>query len=373
MAHRINIPLYKVHMPDELLPSLQDVLYSGKIAHGPNVEKFEQQLQEYIGNPYITSTRDVSSSIQLCLFMAGVCPNDEVLATPMACLATNMPVLNLFAKIKWIDINPQTGNISISDLRANISEKTKAILLYHWAGNPIEIEKVKQIASQYDIPIIDDAGEALGAEINGKKLGNQVADYTVFSFHAIRHITTGDGAAIAFRNKEEYEKGIWLKRYGIHQPSFRDILGEINPQSDILMPGYNSYLNQIEATIGIHQMQHLPEIVQIHQENGLYYDSVLQGVPDITVLQRPENSISAYWVYTFLAEKRDILLRVLRDHGIYASKVHLRNDVYSCFGPSTRQLPGVDAYDEKYLSIPSGWWVSEEDRQFIYDVICQGW
>ena len=373
MSEHRNIPLYKVHMPDDLLSSLEEVLHSGKIAHGPNVLKFEKQLQEYIENPYITSTRDISTSIQLALFMAGVRPDDEVVATPMACLATNMPVLNLFAKIKWIDLDPLTGNISLSDLKNNISEKTKAILLYHWAGNPIEIEQVNQIAVKYNIPVIDDAGEAFGAEINGKKLGNQLADYTVFSFHAIRHITTGDGAAIAFKSKDEYEKGIWLKRYGIHQPSFRDALGEINPKSDILVPGYNSYLNQLEATIGIHQMYDIAEIVRIHQKNGLYYDSILQDVPGITVLKRPQNSKSAYWVYTFLAENRDALLHVLRNHGIYASKVHLRNDIYSCFGPITRQLPGVDAFDQKYISIPSGWWVTKDDREFINNIIRKGW
>lgn len=368
-----SIPLYKVHMPLDAKETLETVLFSGQIAQGANVRIFETQLQSYIGNPLLTTTREISSSIQLCLFMAGVKPGDEVLASPMACLATNLPVLNLWANIKWVDVDPLTGNIAIEDLQKQISSRTKAILLYHWAGNPVDLMAIQALAREAGIPIIDDAGEALGAEINGRKIGNTGSDYTVFSFHAIRHITTGDGAAISFGKAEDYEKGIWLKRYGIHQPSFRDEIGEINPASDVPVAGYNNYLNHLEATIGVAQMKHLPQIVKQHQENGIFFDDQLREIPGIILLRRPLNTRSAYWVYTLLAENRDGLLKYLRANGVYASKVHLRNDVYSCFGSRDRELPGTDEFHKKYLNIPCGWWVNEADREYIVNLIKKGW
>ena len=130
-------------------------------------------------------------------------------------------------------------------------------------------------------------------------------------------------------------------------------------------------MNQIAASIGVAQMEHLPSIIARHQENGLYYDERLAAVPGLTILKRALKSRSAYWVYTFLVRERDHLLKSLRQHGVHASKVHLRNDVYSCFGASTETLPGVDMFSTHCLSIPCGWWVSEDDRARIADIVCQ--
>jgi len=349
---------------------LTEVLHSGKIANGPNVAKFEQLLQEYIGNPWITTTADVSSSITLCLYMAGVRPGDEVICSPMACLATNMPILNLFAKPVWADINIATG--ALNTVANQITLNTKAILAYDWAGNPFNIRSIGDIAGAgRRISIIEDASEGLGSKYLNHMAGSYYADYSVFSFSPAKHITTGEGAAIAFSSSRDYEQARWLKKYGIYQPSFRDEYGEINPDSDIKEAGYYTCMNEIQAAIGIRQMAHLREIVGKHQANGLAYDEELQNVPGITLLKRYGKS--AYWVYTFYAQRRDDLLRKLRECGIYASKVHSRCDAYSCFGTGKQDLPGVAYFEEHQLSIPCGWWVTEEDREYIVSCIKEGW
>ena len=372
-VQRRDIPLYRVHMPPEAHGALQEVLYSGQIASGPNVARFETLLGNYLGNPYVTSTSDVSSSIVQCLYMAGVRPGDEVIASPMACLATNMPIRNLFANVVWCDIDPRTGNMDPNCIEDLLTERTRAILVYHWAGYPADLDAITQVAKRFSIPVVDDAGEALGAEYHGNKIGHTGSDFTVFSFHAVRHITTGEGAAIAFGDPNDYEHGRWLKRYGIHQPSFRDASGEIDPSSEIQHAGYNNYMNHIAATIGVTQMPYLASIVARHQENGRFYDETLSGVPGLTLLHRLPGALPAYWVYTLLAERRDDLLRHLRSHGVYASKVHARNDAYACFGPRQKPLPGVDRFEATSLSIPCGWWVSAEDRERVAELIRQGW
>ena len=366
-----SIPLYSVHMPPQIAGILSGVLDSGQIAGGPCVEKFESLLRRYLDHPFVTTTSDISTSLTLCLFLAGVQPGVDVLMSPMVCLATSCPVRNLFANIRWCDVDPLTGNLDPSDVERKITSRTKAIVVYHWTGNPADLNAIHTLARSHDLVVIEDAGEALGAEYDGKKIGATGSDYTVFSFYPNRQLTTIEGGAITCAREEDYEKIRWLKRYGIHQPSFRDDDGEINPGSDIPAAGWNSYMNHVAATIGVAQIEHLPSIVARHQENGFYYDERLSAVPGITILKRPPNSLSAYWVYTFLAEKRDLLLRKLRRLGVQASRAHLRNDLYTCFGAGGEELPGVDYFSSHCLSIPSGWWVSEEDRIRVADIICR--
>ncbi len=368
-----QIPLYQVHIPPGVGEALEPVLHSRQLASGPHTRRFEGLLREYLGNRWITATGDASTSITLCLYLAGVRPGDEVLASPMACLATNEPVLNLFARVRWCDVRPDTGNLDPEDLVKRITPRTKAILVFHWAGNPADLAAIYRIAREHRLPMVDDASESLGAEYEGQKIGNTGSDFTVFSFYANRHITTVEGGAIAFGKEADYERGRWLKRYGIHQPSFRDGQGEIDPRSDIPEAGWNTAMHEISAAVGVLQMQHLPAIIARHQANGEYYDEALAGVPGITLLNRLPNTRSAHWVYTLLAENRDGLLRRLREQGIQASKVHLRNDLYSCFGPPQGDLPGVDCFQAHCLSIPCGWWVSAEERQDIADCVKGGW
>jgi len=363
------IPLFKPHVIPHTEFIVAEVLSSGKIAGGFKVDKFEDLLRDYLGNPWVTTTGDISSSLTLCLYLAGVRPGDDVLMSPLVCLSTSCPVQNLFANIRWCDVDPATGNIAPADLSKRITLRTKAIVVYHWAGNPADLEAIHAVAHAHNLAVIEDAGEALGAEYHGKKIGATGSDYTVFSFYPNRHLTTIEGGAISFAREDDYEKARRLKRYGIDQSSFRDGDGEINPESDIPVAGWNSYMNHVAATIGVAQMEHLPGIVARYRENGRYYDRTLAGIPGVTVLQKPADSVSAYWVYTFLARERDSLLKRLRQEGVHASKVHLRNDLYTAFGSGPENLPGVSEFSAHCLSVPCGWWVSDEDRARIVDVI----
>ncbi len=367
------IPLYKSYVPESVLPHLEEVFRSGYLADGACVRQFEQSLRSFIGNKNLITAGDVSSAILLSLFMAGVRPGDEVIASPVACLATNEPVLNLFASIIWGDVHPNTGNLDPACIGDLVTDKTKAVLYPHWAGDVAEVDKINEVARRYGLRVIEDAGEALGAEFRGREIGNTGTDFTVFSFHAIRHITTGEGAAITFCYSEEAEQANWLKRYGIHQPSFRDSLCEIDPASDIPVAGYNTYMTNIAAVIGIEQMKRLRDVIDRHRSNGRFYDETLASVPGITMCYRPPHRSSSYWVYTLLAEHRDDLLKALRERGVYASKVHLRNDIYSCFQTEPRHLPGADEFCSRYLCIPCGWWVSDAHREYIVEAIRGGW
>ncbi|MBL8812548.1 MAG: aminotransferase class V-fold PLP-dependent enzyme [Planctomycetaceae bacterium] len=363
------VPLYHVAVEPGVGSRVEKVLQTGRLAAGEYVLEFEDKLRSFVGNPLVLATGEMSGSLTMCLYLAGVRPGDEVIASPLACVAANAPVGNLFAKIRWCDCDPRSGSIDPESLVRLINGKTKAILVSHWAGNPVDLKPVYEIAKASGVSVVEDASEAFGAMYEGSRIGNTGGDFVVFSFYPNRHMTTIEGAAIACRDPRIFEQCRWLRRYGIHQPTFRLSDGEINPESDICDAGWNCYMNQVAATVGIAQFASMEDRLARWQDNGRFYDDALRQISGVDVLSRPDRSASAYWVYTFLCDERDRLQRYLAERGIQASKVHVRNDIYSCFGQQNCDLPGVTAFSKRSISIPCGWWVSESQREQIVEQI----
>lgn len=370
---QITLPLFKVFMAESAHAALKPVLESGRLATGRQVAEFETRLAAWLGAPEAVALADASGALTLALYLAGVRPGDEVITSPLACSATVLPIASLFARPVWCDINPLTGMPEAGDIAGLITEKTRAILLYHWSGDVADVGGIKALAYQHGVKLVEDASEALGAEWHGRRLGGE-ADITIFSFYATKHITTGgEGAALLAANPQIAKTARHLRRFGIDPEKFRLPNGDLDPAFDIPLAGFNFPMNEIAATIGLEQLPHADWIVNRHRANAQYYDAALGGMPALHLLKRREDSISGFWTYALLAERRDDLIRKLHSHGIGAQRLHLRNDDYSCFAGRTRQLPGVTAFDAQNLSIPCGWWVNDEDRERVVECICTGW
>jgi perosamine synthetase len=371
----LTTPLFKVHMPEEVFPAVQKTLAGGSIAGGAEVARFEQALAAYTGNPGVVALSDISAALTLALHAAGVKPGDEVVVSPMSCLATAMPVANLSAKPVWCDVDPGTGMPDPGMLRRCITARTRALLLYHWSGDVGDIAGWVALAREHKLPVIEDASEAFGAEFAGRRLGNHGADFTAYSFGPIRHITCGEGAALCPAADDAVcDRLRRLRRYGIDNASFRLANGDLNPASDIPEAGYHFSLDNIAASIGLAQWHLAERNVQAHRDNGRYYDAALQSIPGIRLLKRRSDATSGYWTYALRAERRDQLIAKLHANGIGAQRLHLRLDRYTCFAASaSRDLSGVDIFDAENLAIPCGWWVTPPERERIADLIRSGW
>lgn len=371
----ISIPLFKVHMPSSAAPALAATLASGQLALGAKVEAFERGLADYTGNPRVNAMSDVSGALTLALFIAGVRPGDEVIVSPMVCLATSMPIANLFARPLWCDVDPATGMLDPARIAALVTPRTRAILAYHWSGDVADLEALQSAARSNGLALIEDASEAFGAEYRGHKLGNHGSDFCIYSFAAVRQITTGEGAALFCSSALHHVQARQLRRYGIHQESFRLPSGDLNPESDIAVPGFNFCMNNIAATIGLAQFPQVEDIVSRQRANGRHFDGALAGTAGITLLARREDAVSGYWTYSLRAERRADLMRKLQQEGIGCQRLHVRNDGYSCFAHLRREhaLPGVDRFDRENLSIPCGWWLTIEERERIVACIRAGW
>jgi len=371
----MRVPLFRVHVPPGAEARIGETLASGHIAHGARVAEFEARLAEFLGAERVCAASEFSAALTLSLYLAEVRPGDEVIVSPMSCLATTMPIANLFARPVWCDIEPDTGMLDAARAEALVTERTRAVIAYHWSGNVADLTALRALTRARGVKLISDASEAFGAELHGRRLGAPDADYTVYSFSAVRHITAGEGAAVVVADAAEFERMRRIRRYGIHQASFRLPDGDLNPASDIAEPGFNFAMNDIDATLGLAQMAHAEAIVRRHRENGAFFDSALRGTPGVTLLRQHPAGASARWTYSLRAERREDLLRKLHESGLGAQRLHLRNDHYSCFAGSRRAepLPGVDAFDADNVSIPCGWWVTDEDREFIAACMRGGW
>lgn len=362
-------------MPAGAGAALEATLASGHLAHGDKVEAFERALAGYTGNPRVCAMSDVSGALTLALFMAGVRPQDEVIVSPLVCLATSMPIANLFARPLWCDVDAATGMLDAERIAGLVTPRTRAILAYHWSGDVADLDALRAAARAHGLKLIEDASEAFGAEYRGEKLGHGGSDFCVYSFAAVRQITAGEGAALFCAGAEDHEQARRLRRYGMHQASFRLASGDLNPASDIAVAGFNYCMNNIAATIGLAQFSEVDAIVARQRANGRYFDAALAGVAGLTLLRRRADSVSGYWTYSLRAERRADLMRKLHQNGIGCQRLHLRNDRYACFAALRRDdaLPGVDLFDRENLSIPCGWWLAPDERERIVACIRAGW
>ena len=370
-----SIPLFKTHLPHDAHLAVKATIDTGQLALGAKVAEFEKRLGRWAGAHRICGISDVSGALTLALYVAGVRPGDEVILSPMTCLATSMPVANLFATPVWCDVDAQTGMMDASLIEQLITERTRAIIVFHWSGDVANLPELRDVAIRAGIPLIEDASEAFGAEFQGARIGRNTADFTVMSFGAVRQLTCGEGAAISTADDRTYESLQKLRRYGINSTTFRLPNGDLNPASDIPIAGFNFPMNNISATIGIEQLGNIDSIVNQYRANGEYFDKSLADIPGITLLARRIDAISGYWTYSLRAERRDDLVQKLVSNGIGSQRLHLRNDRYSCFAGSANRfpLPGVDLFDRENLSIPCGWWIGPREREAITSCIRAGW
>lgn len=361
------VPLFKVLLPPraELMPALEEVLYSGQISEGPPVREFERRFRDFLGARYAASFSSGTAALHTALLLADAGPGSEVVTTAMTAEPTNLAIKHAGADVVWADVDPRNGNLDPDDVATRITSRTRAIMAVHYAGIPAPLGRLAQIAEEHGIPIIEDAAHALGARYGGRAVGTH-SRFVVFSFQAIKHMTTVDGGMLALQSAEDYEQARLLRWFGIDRDAPRT-------EVDVSTVGFKYHMNNVTATIGLVALDHLRPALERHVENGRFFDHELRGVDGLELCAWDDDAEPAYWMYTVLAERRDDLARRLASHGIAASTVHRRNDLHSVFADSRTDLPGLDSFAERMLHLPCGWWVTDVDRERIVDAVRSGW
>jgi dTDP-4-amino-4,6-dideoxygalactose transaminase len=350
---------------ESLLPRLEAVLYSGQVGDSDTVKQFEAEFGRFIGNPRALAVSSGTAALHTALLLANAGPGGEVISTPMTAEPTNMAVLHTGARLVWADVDPQSGNMSPESLEEKITPRTKAIVVVHYAGIPVRLREISEIAAKHGVPVVEDAAHALGASYDGVRIGNH-SDYVIFSFQAIKHMTTGDGGMLLCKRDDDLPRGRRIRWFGIDRAQPRTTV-EVN---DV---GYKYNTNNIVAAMGLAQLEVIQPAIQRHMENGAFFERALADVPGLGVCSYDAAAEPAHWIYTVLADRRDDLARALTDAGIECSQVHRRNDLHPVFRDARCDLPGLDEYYARMLHIPCGWWVGDQDRQYMVDRMRSGW
>lgn len=346
-------------MPENLMPELNEILHSGQLSFGKYGKQFESQLKEFICCEYVLTINSYNTAMQVVLSTLGLQAGDEVIASPVSCLASNQPFATKGLKVIWADINPATGTLCSEDVEAKITTNIKAIFHNHFCGYIGEIDAINALGKKYNIPIIDDGIEAFGSEYKGKKLGNVGTDVTVFSFQTVRLPNTIEGGAIVFKDKALYDKALLIRDYGIDRSKFRTTDGEINPDCDIQLEGYGGLMSEINSFIGTKQMLNIEQLLKVQQQNAIKWQVELDNNTEIIPLSIVRNSVPNFWVFGTLSENSKETIAYFKSKGYYATGVHINNNIYSVFNNKI-ELEGVNKFKKQFVAIPCGWWVDNK-------------
>lgn len=365
-----RIPLFMPHMPAGAAANVAHTLSSRWIGQGPKVKHFEQQFSSTFAEGLESiAVGSGTDALHLSYILAGIGPGDEVLTPLFTCTATNIPLLYMGAKPVFVDVEPNTLNFSVEDARRRITDKTKAIVVVHYGGLPCDMDAIQALADEYGIPVIEDAAHALGATYRGRPIG-AISDYTMFSFQAIKHITTGDGGMITLKDPSQRGLAETLRWFGIDREKKQSGAWE----NDIDVIGYKYQMTDIAAAMGLAALDEWESTIAYRRELLALYLELLEENPDVTVLSKPEEkSEHAAWLMTVAVDNRADLQKKLFDLGIEANQVHYRNDRYSIFGGRREDFPEMDKLEARYLVLPLHTRMVREDVGRVVDALKEGW
>ncbi len=371
---RMEVPFLRASFPEGLHEELAKVLNSGYVGAGELVGSFERALETYLGAGAVIATSSCTAALTLSYVAAGVAHGSAVLSTPMTCAAANIPLLQLGAKIGWLDVDPRSGNVTAEAVVEGFERRpdARAVVIMDWGGVPCEYEAISAECRRRGVPLILDAAQSFGSLYAGGRYPSQV-DYVCYSFGPTKLFSTVEGGAVAAASRTSAELMKTLRWYGIRREA-RDSLRFWEYRVEEL--GYRFVSNNLFAAIGLWMLPRMEERLRHHRNIAKVYDEQLAGVVGLRVGSRPAGSDPNFWLYTVLADDREGLMRKLHSHGIHAATPHRRNDRLLAGldgAPAPADLPGVGEFDGHYLCLPVGSWLSTDDADRVAQLIRSGW
>ena len=370
----MEVPFLKAVLPSDLPAALTEVLGGDYVGAGATVDSFEQALEYYIEGEGILSTSSCTAALTLAFAAAGIGDTKVVLSTPMTCAAANIPLLQMGANVVWLDVDPQSGNVTPDEVarRLKAHPDARAVVVMDWGGVPCDYQGIAEHCRDHGAMLILDAAQSFGATVQGRSYPREV-DFVCYSFGPTKLFSTVEGGAIAARDPGAWERLRSLRWYGIQREK-RDALRfwEYGVQE----LGYRFTTNNIFAQIGLHMLPRVEARLLAHRSLAARYDDELANVPGLRKTVRPANCSPNFWLYTVLVEEREKLMSKLHACRVHAATPHRRNDrLLAAWNTDSSQEErgGLEVFDRSYLCLPIGPWVSPDDVQRICAVIRSGW
>ena len=367
-----NIVLFYPHVSDSAKKSVMETLDSRWIGQGPKVKLFEEGFSKKFGsNRPAIAVGSGTDALHLSYILAGLKSGDEVIAPVFTCTATNIPFLYMDVKINFADIDSDTMNMDIDHVRQLMNQNVKAIVCVHYGGLPCDMDELQSIADEWGVPIIEDAAHAVGAKYKGRDIGS-ISDFTMFSFQAIKHITTGDGGMLILKDQELTDKAERIRWFGIDRNAKQAGIWE----NDIRDIGYKYQMTDIAAAMGIASLNEFDENLELRKMLFRAYEDELVDCERLKIVGSGfEDREHGAWLFTVIVEERFTLQKKLRDKGIESNQVHFRNDRYSIFKEFAdgKVFPNMDKVEDNYLVLPLHTKMTLADVKKVCKVIKLGW
>jgi perosamine synthetase len=260
------IPYGKQWIDQEDIDSVVSVLKSDYLTTGPMVDTFEKTFANYVGSKYAVAVSSGTAALHTAAFAAGISKDDDVITTPMTFAASSNCVLYQGGKPVFADINKKTYNINPNEIKKKITKKTKAIIPVDYTGKPCELDEINEIAEKHDLTIIEDASHAIGSTYKGEKIGS-ISDLSIFSFHPVKHMTTGEGGMITTDSKELYEKLFLFRNHGITKDE-DDFISKSDGgwfyEQQLL--GFNYRITDLQCALGLSQLKKIDDFIKRRRE-----------------------------------------------------------------------------------------------------------
>lgn len=365
------IPVCEPTLKGNELEYVKDCLKTGWISsQGKYIDQFEKKFSEYCGVSHGISCSNGTAALHLALASLGIGPGDEVILPTFTMIASCNAILYAGAKPVLVDSELETWNLDINQIEEKITPKTKAIMVVHTYGHPVDMDKVKALAEKHSLFIIEDAAEAHGAEYKGKKAGS-LGDISAFSFYANKIISSGEGGMVLTNSEKLAERAGKLRNHFFGQPRFL--------HQDM---GYNYRLTNIQAAIGLAQLEKIDEFVEARRKNAALYNQLLKNISGIITPPEASWAKNVYWMYGLLIEEKfGLSMPQLREElfkkgidtrtffiGMHHQPVYQKSDPR--FPDISGNYPCSDRLEKSGLYLPSSSSLTEAQIKHITETIC---
>ncbi len=343
---------------DEVIACME----SGWIATGPRTQKFEEMLKAYTQAPHAFALTSGTAGLHLALMSLNLQPGDEVITSPMTFVATLNMIELTGGKTVLVDIEKDTYNIDVDKIEQAITPRTRAIMPIHFTGVPIDLDPLYALAKEHHLRVIEDAAHAIGSSYKGKKIGS-FGDTQMFSFHPNKIITSGEGGLITTRDETMAEDIKALRFHGIDRDAFNRFSKTGSQHYDVKQPGFKYNMLDIQAAIGMHQLQHLDEFMQKRKKLAQRYIAALQEWPEFILPTAPKYAFeTTHYMFAPLINPkatkltRDEFMQKMKEEeigtGLHYEAAHLYTYYREKYGYQRGDFPRAEFVGDHIVSLP---------------------
>jgi len=367
----MKIPVAKPFLGKEEAQLAYDTILTNWVTQGPRVAEFEEKFASYVGSKYAVAVSNCTTALHLAMIVAGVGEGDEVICPSMSYIATANCIKYVNAKPVFAEVNPVTYNIDAADVVKKITSKTKAILIVHQIGMPADINAFRAICDEHNLILIEDAACAAGSSYKGKKIGSH-SDLVCFSFHPRKVITTGDGGMVTTSNEAYYNRIKLLRQHGM---SVNDRVRHLSDKviiEDHLEVGFNYRMTDIQAAVGIKQLERLDGLIEERRKIAHRYQKELADLSMIRLPEEPEGFFTSYQSFSIYLKpecslgRNDVMQKML-DAGISTRRGVMTSHRESAYAEECKglSLPMSEEASDRSIVLPLYVPMSDEEVSYV--------